>query len=69
MDIFIKHPHSVCMNYITHLLFSLKLSCLFFKSSIEAFIHAIFPFFCITSSSKNTKHILKLLENSGCKKK
>lgn len=63
-----KHPNSVCMTYIVHLSFSLKLSGLFLKSSVEAFIHAIFPFLCITSSSNNTKKIIKILENSGCRK-
>lgn len=67
MNVFIKHPKSVCMTYTTHCNLSIKLSFLFLKASVQAFIHAIFPFFYAKSSTANTKNIMSILENSGCK--
>ena len=42
------HPKNVCMTYFQHMKFSLNLSYRFFKGSIFAFIHAIYPDIYIT---------------------
>ncbi len=61
------HLKSVCMDYKTHFVFSTSLSFLFLKASVCAFIHAIFPFVLIQSSTYYTKTALRAIQNSGCK--
>jgi len=41
---------------------------MFFKASVQAFLHAIFPFMYIKSSTKNCMTIQKLIDQSGCRK-
>jgi hypothetical protein len=68
MDYFTRHPSTVCMSYGKHAWFSLRLSGIFFKSAIQAIIHSIFPLMFIKSSTSNTRHIMKWIENNGCKR-
>lgn len=65
---FTHHPSQVCMTYFSHLKLSLTLSSMFFKASVQAFLHAIFPFMYIKSSTKNCMTIQKLIDQSGCRK-
>lgn len=65
---YFSHPNSVCMSYYTHFCFSMNLSRKLFVSSIQAFIHAIFPNFFITSSSDLLKEMKDDFETVGCDK-
>ena len=62
------HPNSVCMSYFQHAKFSLTLSKDLAIGSLQAFVHALFPNYYITSTTDLTKHLIKKLKNSGCNK-
>ena len=68
MNSFFDHPSKVCMTYASHFRFSLGLSVLFVKAGVQALVHAVFPFWCIHSSSENCQHILFLIQDNGCRK-
>jgi len=61
------HPKNVCMTYFQHMKFSLNLSYRFFKGSIFAFIHAIYPDIYITYSSDLINDIQKDMKKIGCR--
>ena len=63
-----KHPSKVCMNYFTHMKFSLYLSKEFAKASVGAFIHAIYPDALVTHSTDTIKKLEKDMEKIGCRK-
>ena len=63
---FTDHPKNVCMSYFKHFLFSFKLSVYFFKKSIQAFVHSIYPNFFITSSSNVPKELTDKFSEVGC---
>ena len=65
--LFNSHPESVCMSYLQHMSFALKLSLINAYSSIASLIHALFPFLFITTVSDMNKHVDKLLYESGCR--
>jgi hypothetical protein len=67
MYLFTDHPTKVCMTYFSHLKLSLVLSYHFLQASYQAFIHALFPFWYIKSSTINCLQIKKMIDNSGCK--
>ena len=46
------HLKNVKMTYFEHMKFSLFLSFTFFKASIGAFIHSIYPDILVTSSTE-----------------
>lgn len=54
------------MTYTAHARFSFYLSLLFARASLQAMIHAVVPRFFIMSSTRNTQHVMSLLEQSGC---
>ncbi len=56
-----KHPKENNMTYLQHMIISLSLSSNFFIASIEAFVHAFFPFLFTTSSSDTVKHVKSFL--------
>ena len=56
------------MSYYTHFCFSMNLSRKLFIGSIQAFIHAIFPNFFITSSSELLKKMQDDFDTVGCDK-
>ena len=60
------HPEKVCMSYTQHLKLSMKFFLLFLKGAIKAFIHAIIPDLCVTSTSDINKTITTLLQENGC---
>lgn len=64
---FFQHPKQVCMTYFQHARLSLNFSYIFFKASVKALIHAIYPDIYITSTSDTIKEITKILEESGCR--
>jgi len=65
---FLEHPSKVCMTYVSHCRFSLFLSVLFLKASVQAVIHAMFPFWCTHSSIENCHQIILLIQENGCPK-
>ena len=67
MDLFFKHPRTVCMDYQTHCKFSLNIAVLFTKAAIKAVIHAFYPDLYITSTSDLITEIQKHLDDSGCR--
>jgi len=66
---FTDHPKAVCMNYFQHFSFSIGLSFYFFKKSIQALIHSVYPNLYITSSSDVPKELEDKFSNVGCKSK
>lgn len=66
---FTDHPKSVCMNYFQHFSFSFGLSFYFFKKSIQALIHSVYPNLYITSSSDVPKELEYKFSDVGCKSK
>lgn len=66
---FTDHPKNVCMSYFQHFLFSFKLSVYFFKKSIQAFVHSVYPNFYITSSSDVPIELKGKFNGVGCKSK
>lgn len=62
-----KHLNNVCMNYYDHMKFSLYLSKEFLKSSLFAFIHAIYPDIYVTNSSDTLIKLSYEIKNIGCK--
>lgn len=67
MSIFTNHPNKVCMTYIEHFKLSMTLSKYFFEAGAKAFIHAIFPFWFASSSTKINELIASKIKSSGCK--
>ena len=63
-----KHPSKVCMNYLTHMKFSLYLSKEFAKASVGAFIHAIYPDTLVTHSTDTIKKLEEDMKKIGCRK-
>ena len=64
MSSFFQHPKSVGMTYTEHLLFSMKLSYLFFCGSVKSIIHAIYPDVYITSSGDYSKVIFEMIHEN-----
>ena len=51
INIFTKHPLSVGESYIQHMMKALQFSVIFFMLCIIAFIHALFPFWFVSTAS------------------
>lgn len=63
-----QHPKNVCMTYLEHFRFALKISYLFLSGATVTLIHAFVPdVFTNTPSDINAK-IKYEIENSGCRK-
>ena len=60
-----KHLPQVCMTYTTHMCLSLRLSALFFKGSVQAFIHAFIPDVLTKSSSTVNQTVTEILEDAN----
>ena len=69
MNYFSKHPNKAGMSYFEHLMLSMRFACMLFIASIQAFIHALCPFFFETSTSDVIKKIDNIMVKMGCKKK
>lgn len=65
---FTEHPKTVCMNYISHNLFSLRLAKLHAYGVYVSIVHGICPFWHTTSITKLNTQISEILKNNGCKK-
>lgn len=66
---FSNHPNAVCMDYMTHLLFSFKLAQYHAYGVYAACIHGVFPFLHKETVSNLNIKIKTIIEESGCKEK
>jgi hypothetical protein len=57
MELFTQHPAAVGMTYMQHGLLSLSLSRMFLVGAVQAFVHAIFPFFFEKGSTEQNEKI------------
>lgn len=64
MILFIKHPESVGMTYFSHLTFSIRLSYLFARASVQALVHALLPFWYASASTRNAQQIVQLINEA-----
>ena len=62
-NLFTKHPNSINLTYFEHLILSLSFSLSLSFASLKAFIHAIFPFIFITSTTDTIYNIDNQLNN------
>lgn len=62
------HPDNVCMTYWVHFKLSIHLSFLFFKGSVGALIHAVYPDILLTCSTDINNQIHSILTENGCRK-
>lgn len=62
-----SHPSKVCMSYLQHCCFALKLSGFFLYGSLVSIIHAFIPDIFIDTPSQINNKIKKLIETSGCR--
>jgi len=61
-----QHPQSVCMSYLDHCMFSLKLARYFAVGSMKAVVHAFFPSLYITSSTDLLVTMKEDMSKIGC---
>jgi len=61
---FTKHPHEMGRTYLGHMYFAISLSVKLILIGIAAFIHAIFPFFFVTTASSSIKDMYNKLQSS-----
>ena len=64
---FFHHPNSVCLNYYTHLNFSLYVARTLFIGSFKALIHSIYPDVFITSTSELLVELNNEMKKIGCR--
>ena len=62
-----NHLKNVCMSYYQHFYFSSKLGFHLLLGSVKAFIHAIIPMYCTTSTSNLVTYLDTEMKNTGCK--
>ena len=61
-----SHPQAVCMTYIEHACFSIKLAYLLAMGSVKAIVHAFIPDLYVTSSSDLIKRLEQEMSTVGC---
>ena len=66
IELFEKHPKSVCLTYLEHFKLSMGLSFQLSKAAIKAFIHSILPFLFVTSTSDTVLCIEQILKKNKC---
>ena len=67
-QLFFKHPHKQNVSYITHLCISIHLSASFLMASLQAFIHALVPYYFQTTSNDWITYIDNYMEYCYIKK-
>ena len=67
INLFEKHPQSVCLTYVEHFKLSMGLSFKLSTAAIKAFIHSILPFLFVTSTSDIVLEIEKILKENKCR--
>ena len=66
MDEKFSHPKNVCMTYTEHFKFSLYLSFIFFKGSVQGIIHSFYPDIYKSYAQDTILITQKLLKTNGC---
>jgi len=64
-----KHPNENGMGYLQHLFFSLRFFFFLLVASVQAIIHAFFPFLFETSTTDVIKKINKCMKDQHNKTK
>lgn len=62
-----EHPKTVCMSYIAHCCFALRLSGYLFYAGTCSLIHAFYPDAFQTTTSDIIKFLDHKIETSGCR--
>ena len=63
--LFTDHPYQSGENYLSHMLYALIYSALFFSAGIACLIHAIFPFLFRSTGSNIARFILSSVKSRG----
>jgi hypothetical protein len=61
-------PSPVCITYISHMKRNMALSGWFAYASFQALVHALFPFWFVTSSTENARRITHFIKSSVSEK-
>lgn len=64
---FFEHPHAVCMTYVEHARFSLRLAWSLALASGASVIHALWPDVLMTYSSDTIFALRRRILDAGCK--
>ena len=64
-----KHPTAVCMNYFSHMKFSLTLTYHFLSGAYYSFVHAFYPDAYLHNSTETIRTMVFMVENTGCKRR
>ena len=62
-----NHLKNVCMSYYQHFCFSSKLGFYLLLGSVKAFVHAVIPMYCTTSTSDLITCLDTEMKSVGCK--
>ena len=62
-----SHPHSVCMTYLEHLVFSTRLAVALAVGAVQAMVHAVWPDVYVTATSDLVDWLTQTLKNAGCR--
>ena len=60
---FTEHPNEVGMTYFQHVKFALNLARLTFAACLASLVHSVFPFLFVTTTSRITKILYRLLKS------
>lgn len=64
MNYFTRHPHLNNMTYVSHMMFSFKISLYFLLRSVQASVHAINPNWFETTSSDTIGELKSYLKHN-----
>lgn len=64
---YFAHPNSVCMSYLGHMCFSLRMGWLMFLGVLKAIVHAVFPCLFVHGTTDTTMTIQHALRSNGCR--
>ena len=64
---YFAHPQRVCMSYVAHMCFSLRLALDLFVAAVAAVVHAVVPSVCETSTSACVARLGRRLHEAGCR--
>lgn len=64
IDLFTLHPQENGVSYLQHMIVSLNLCLAFAIASVQAFIHAFFPFIFETSSTDTVTYVKEMMKHN-----
>lgn len=65
MNAFTDHPNSVGETYWEHMAFALRFGGRMMLGGAAAFVHALFPFLCVTTASRINDELVAIRAASG----